>query len=108
MKHPVKPSMIDTLNHYYSMFGNYQTEEAARILVLFAKHNNDSWNDFTMKELVIFRNIDSLRFNFRELMNEFNSKYSYIIKNNNDTYSFTNSFIAKVSDKLIELKKEKS
>ena len=49
----IKPSDIDTSQHFWDAFGNYETEVNARWIVRFCQ-DRDSWEPFTYDELNSF------------------------------------------------------
>jgi len=50
--YPIKPSMIDTSDHFWDAFGHSETEVSARWIVRFVQQRGgDDWRPFTYAEI---------------------------------------------------------
>jgi hypothetical protein len=87
------PKDIDTDNHFWNAFDNWETEISANILVSHAQIKN-SWDDFTIKNIVRWKHQhgdpEATTFYFNDLITK-----GWVIDNKDDTYSFTLDFISR-------------
>lgn len=51
----IRPSHIDTSKCLFDAFGHSETEEAANWVVRFCKDRDDSWDPFTLDEIIAWR-----------------------------------------------------
>ena len=86
----IKPRDIDTSQHFYDAFGNYETEISAYWIVRFCQDRN-SWEPFTYDELNSFCKANGHKgdFFFNRL-----SKEDFIQKKDN-LYHITHRFICR-------------
>lgn len=87
----ITPDLIDTNNHYWDGFGNYETEVSARFFVRAAKKTG-SWT-VSKDQLDAEEPKGSYRFNKLRFSERDNS---WIINNGNGTYTATERFIERV------------
>lgn len=90
VNYPIKPSDINSTQHFYDAFGNMETEISARFLVRLAQKNGD-WRNFTKAEIDQFSKHD---FWSNRLLDD-GSNNPPIKDNRDGSYSFTHKFIAK-------------
>ena len=98
----IKPSDIDTSQHFWNAFGNCETEISARWIVRFCQ-DRESWEPFTYDELNSFCEANGHKGDFW-----FNclGKEVFIYKHKDDLYSITQRFICRCYEASPVLEKE--
>jgi len=90
--YPVKPSRIDTFQHFWDAFGNSETEASAHWVVrLCQERGGDSWAPFRGEEIRALYNarFPSSYFSFNKLI------IDGFVKEDGDTYTVTHEFVAR-------------
>lgn len=94
---PVQPENIDTSKHFYSAFGNTETEISAKWIVSYLRQRGEGWVPFTYEEINTFyakKFQDS--FSFNQLTNpSIEAGGSWVVLKEDKKYYVTDDFVAR-------------
>jgi len=86
-KTPIKPSDINTREHFWNSFGNFETEVSARLIVKMCQKKDDTWEPFTQADLNKACSNSKFRLN--------NLENTYVKQRDDGKFEVTKKFIGK-------------